>query len=135
MGDCQFCAIASEDRTAWMLYEDQETVAFLDADPAVEGHTLVAPTAHVEELFASEASASGPVFRTVGTIARAIDRALTPDGFSTFYTSGKLVGAVDHAHVHLLPRTVDDGIRLGLTREALEDTTATRLVDRIRSEL
>lgn len=135
MEDCNFCRIVDGQGVAHVLYEDGQTTAFLDANPAIEGHALVAPNAHVEELFSGDASASGAVFRTVGIVARAIDRTLSPEGFSTFYTSGALVGAVDHAHVHLLPRSTDDDIGFALSRQPLADVEGERLAARIRQEL
>lgn len=135
MADCQFCRIISGERTATVLYQDERTTAFLDAEPAVEGHTLVAPNDHIEELFAPDHSANEAIFHTVKTVALAIDRSLSPEGFSSFYTSGDLVGTVDHAHVHLLPRTVNDGIRLGLARQPLDEAPGKTLADRIRAEL
>lgn len=135
MEDCNFCRIVDGQGVAHVLYEGEQTTAFLDANPAIEGHTLVAPNVHVEELLSGDASVSGAVFRTVGIVARAIDRTLSPEGFSTFYTSGALVGAVDHAHVHLLPRSSDDDIGFALSRQPLADLDGERLAARIRQEL
>ena len=50
MTDCEFCAIVKGAEAAKVLYEDAESVAFLDSDPAIAGHTLVVPKPHVESL-------------------------------------------------------------------------------------
>lgn len=135
MEACSFCQIAAGERDAYVFYEDDRTVAFLDSNPATQGHTLVIPKRHREELFADDASASLAVFQTVQHAVAAINQTLDPDGISLFHTSAPLVGRTTHAHVHLLPRYVDDDIRLTLARDPLEDDEAVRLAARLRDQL
>lgn len=135
MAECQFCRIVAGDEPAHVLYRDDDTLAFLDENPAIDGHTLVVPTAHLEELITAEAPIPGTVFRTVQRVARAIQTALEPDGFSVFHTSGGLVGSVDHAHVHLLPRYEADSISLALSRRSLDAPKAAALREEIRAGL
>lgn len=126
--DCEFCRIVTGAQTAHVLHETDRTVAFLDENPAVEGHTLVVPKLHEEELLRADDALALAGFRTVRDVANALSRTLEPDGMSVFYTSGDLVGHVTHAHIHLLPRNVDDDIRVGLARNPLDDESAERLV-------
>ena len=133
--DCEFCRITAGDRSAHVLAEDDRTVAFLDENPAVTGHALVVPRVHTGELLTVDDAVSSAVFGTVREVANALEAALEPDGFSVFHTSGPLVGTVQHAHVHLLPRTTDDGVSLSLARGRLEPETAAALTDRVREEL
>ncbi|WP_121741918.1 HIT family protein [Natronorubrum halophilum] len=133
--ECEFCRIVAGDRSAHVLYEDDRTIAFLDANPAVRGHSLVVPRVHEQELLAVDEAMSAAVFDSVQTVANALEAVLDPDGFSVFHTSGPLVGTVDHAHVHLLPRTVDDDVSLSLFRDRLEPDDASALATRVRSSL
>lgn len=135
MEPCPFCRITAGNRAAHMLYETDETIAFLDNDPAAGGHTLVAPRSHIEDLLLGTDSTAYAVFRTAVRLSKAIDRALSPDGVSVFYTSGNLVGTVTHAHVHLVPRYEDDEIRLGLRRQSISEGEASRIADRIKAAL
>lgn len=135
MADCAFCRIARGELDAHVLYGDERTVAFLDADPAARGHTLVAPRDHHEHLLTEDATLSADVFRAVRVVALALYRTLDPDGVSLFYTSADLVGRVNHAHVHLLPRYADDDIRLSLARTPLDEDDAARLAARVRENL
>ncbi|MFB6198754.1 MAG: HIT family protein, partial [Halobacteriaceae archaeon] len=96
MDDCAFCEIINGERDAYVLHEDENTMAFLDRDPAILGHALIVPKTHDEHLFTESTSRSRTVFETVRTVARAMDRALDPDGVSLFYTSAELVGRVMH---------------------------------------
>lgn len=135
MDDCEFCGIVSGERDARIVYETDETVAFLDNHPATRGHTLVVPKAHCETLFTGESSASLPVFRTVDTVVTALNGTLDPAGVSLCYTSGHLVGNVSHAHVHVLPRYEDDDVHIALARDSFDEDDAARVASRIREHL
>ncbi len=133
--DCRFCEIVAGDRPAHVLYEDELTLSFLDTNPAAAGHALVVPRAHEEEIVPIDEATSAAVFETVRTVASGLEAVLEPDGFSTFHTSGPLVGTVDHAHVHVVPRFADDDVALSLARTELDDDDASVLTDRVRAHL
>lgn len=135
MDDCRFCAVAAGEREAHVVSEDDRTVAFLDANPAREGHALVVPRRHVEDLVLAEERTAAAVCRTARTVGQAMAAVLDPDGFSTFHTTGGLVGSVAHAHLHVVPRDADDDISLALERESLSDHDPEALVGRLRTEL
>lgn len=121
MTECPFCAIVAGEEEAHVLREDEHTIAFLDVRPASRGHTLVAPTEHIEELLPGPRATVLAVEAAVSDVARALADTLEPDGFSTFYTSGSLVGTVDHAHVHVVPRYEDDDVSISLSRSRLQE--------------
>ncbi|ELY94301.1 histidine triad (HIT) protein [Natrialba chahannaoensis JCM 10990] len=133
--NCDFCQISAGAEPAALLYEDDRTIAFLDQRPAVRGHTLIVPRMHEEELLLMDKMETAAVFDTVRTVATALESTLEPDGFSVFHTSGPLVGTVDHAHVHLVPRFEDDTVGLSLARRELESGDAAALVSAVREKL
>lgn len=135
MDDCRFCAIAAGERDAHVLYEDDVSMAFLDSSPATDGHTLVIPKSHVVDLVLADAQLLTSVLRTARRVAKAMDAVLEPDGFSTFHSTGTLVGDVEHAHLHLLPRERNDGIRIALDRSSLDEQGPGLFVDRMHAEL
>ena len=135
MDECAFCRIAAGEAEAFLLYEDDRTVAFLDRDPATRGHCLVIPRDHRESLFGGGAPPATTVYRTVERVVAAMDRTLEPDGVSVFYTSGDLAGSVTHAHVHVLPRWTDDDITIALGRHPFDAEDADRLAALIREGL
>ncbi|WP_254762051.1 HIT family protein [Natrinema marinum] len=133
--DCEFCDIIAGDRPAHVLYEDERTLAFLDANPAVTGHALVVPRAHEEDLLTIDEATSAAVFETARTVASGLEAALEPDGFSAFHTSGPLVGRIEHAHLHVVPRFADDDVSLSLARTDLADGEAAAVAERVRAHL
>ena len=48
--DCLFCRIVSRKTDAVIVYEDEETLTFLDHRPLFPGHCLVIPRQHYETL-------------------------------------------------------------------------------------
>ena len=135
MDDCRFCAIVDGDRDAHVLYDGEDTLAFLDANPATDGHTLVVPKSHVQDLLLADAATTAAVMETAQAVALATERTLDPDGFSVFHTTGGLVGHVEHAHLHLLPRFADDEVHLALDRTELADGDAEETATRLRDGL
>ena len=46
---CIFCSITAGDTPAYKLYEDDDTLAFLEINPSAPGHAMVIPKKHVED--------------------------------------------------------------------------------------
>lgn len=118
---CRFCEIVAGDGEADVVLDTDEVVSFLDANPAVEGHTLVLPKVHHAELESADPATVAGVWASVTAVSRALVETFEADGVSVFYTSGPLAGTVDHAHVHVMPRTADDDLSLALQRYDLGD--------------
>ena len=86
--DCIFCGIVAGDLPSYDLYEDDEVLAFLDVNPAAEGHALVVPKEHHERVTDFDAETTAAVFTVARRVAAAMDAALDPDGFNLFQTNG-----------------------------------------------
>jgi len=113
MTDCIFCRIVAKQIPASVVYEDDQTIAFMDLGQVNPGHVLVATKAHVENVFGLEEAQAGAVFRTVARIARASRDAFGSPGMNLFQANGKAGGqTVFHFHIHVLPRLENDGMSL-----------------------
>ena len=103
-----FCEIVAGRVPAFVVYEDSDTLAFLDRAPLMAGHVLVVPRAHIETL--EDLENVEPLFSEVQRIARAVENALEADG--TFVAvNNKVSQSVPHLHVHVVPRKKGDGLR------------------------
>jgi histidine triad (HIT) family protein len=110
VADCLFCRIIAHELPASIVYEDAEHVAFLDARPLFEGHTLLVPRAHVPTLADLPAAAVGPFFALTQRLAVAIPQAL--DAAGTFVAMNNVISqSVAHLHCHVVPRNAKDGLR------------------------
>lgn len=102
---CPFCAAAAGDGLTVIVYEDDATLAMFPLRPAATGHTLVLPRRHVPDLWALDPRDVAPLGAAVLIVARAIRRALKPDGLNVITSAGAAATqTVPHLHVHLVPR-------------------------------
>lgn len=108
--DCIFCKIAAGQLPATVVYEDADTMAFMDIGPVVKGHALVIPKAHHDPLMDTPPEVLAQVMTTVRLIARAQRDSLKPDGINITQANGAAAGQiVPHLHVHVIPRFETDG--------------------------
>lgn len=108
--NCTFCRIVAGKLPAEIVYEDQQVMAFLDANPLNPGHTLVIPKAHVESLSELPEEACGPLLSTAVRVARAAREALGAAGVNLVVNDGRAAGqAIPHLHLHVIPRFPGDG--------------------------
>lgn len=100
---CIFCAIAEKKAPSYVVYEDAQTLAFLDIAPLSRGHTLVIPKAHVDRITDLPPTQYASVLATVTEICRRMER-LSRD-YNIGVNQGPLAGQiVFHLHFHVIPR-------------------------------
>ena len=105
MEDTVFTKIIKREIPANIVYEDDETIAFLDAHPNVPGHTLVVPKKQVQNIFDTDDETLAAVMRTVRKVAPAVRDAVGAYGVHINSNHGKAAGQiVFHLHFHIIPR-------------------------------
>jgi histidine triad (HIT) family protein len=108
MEDCIFCKIVRGEFPCHKVYEDDKVIAFEDINPVSEGHTLVVPKQHAENLFEIADGDLAAVHSACKKILEAIQKALDPVGVAVLQLNGRGVNQiVMHYHVHLIPRATD----------------------------
>ena len=108
--ECLFCNIANGSLAADIVYEDSESLAFLDIHPLFPGHVLLCPRTHYQTLTDLPGKLIGPIFTTAQLLAKAIEAALPAEG--TFVAINNRVSqTVPHLHIHVVPRKRGDGLR------------------------
>jgi histidine triad (HIT) family protein len=108
-----FAKIVRGDMPCAKVYEDLDTLAFMDVFPQGRGHTLVVhKRAHARNLLEVEPEPLQAVMLTVQRVARAMRAAFKPDGIYIAQFNGAASGqTVFHLHVHIIPRW--EGVPLG----------------------
>ena len=110
--DCIFCRIAAGKIPCRKVHEDDDTLTFMDIQPASPGHALVIPKAHAANLMEIADADLSAATRAVQRVARAVRKALAPDGIRIVQTNGKAAGqTVFHYHVHIIP--MQEGQKVG----------------------
>lgn len=135
MPSCVFCRIVRGESPAHLVYEDADTVAFLDIFPVSEGHTLVVTRNHHENIFEASAEELAAVARAAKKVAHALAAVLRPQGLMVFQLNGAAAGqTVFHYHMHLMPRGAGEPLRLH-SRTPGEPARLAELAERLRGWL
>ena len=103
--DCVFCKLIRNEIPRAHLYEDANTLAFLDIAPNSAGHTLVVPKRHVRNVFDIDQATFGEVMETVRKLAPIIRDAVGAKGVHITSNHEPEAGQeVFHLHMHIIPR-------------------------------
>jgi len=104
--DCIFCKIAKGEIQSHKVYEDKDFFAFLDINPFTKGHTLVVPKKHAKWVWDLNEKDYSNLMSVAKRIAKAMQRR-----FNTEWIVEGIAGInVSHAHVHIIPRQIGDGL-------------------------
>lgn len=117
------------------IYEDAETLAFMDVMPQSSGHALVVPKANSRNLLDADPEVLAGAIKRVQIIARAVKTALQADGVRVAQFNEPAAGqTVFHLHFHIIP--MYDGVPLmPHTGQMAESGELAHLAERIRAEL
>jgi histidine triad (HIT) family protein len=103
--NCIFCKIVNGEIPAYKVYEDEHVLAFLDISQVTNGHTLVIPKNHHQDLYELPSEVAEKVFSVVPKIANAIKSSFNPIGLNLLNNNGEEAGqSVFHYHLHIIPR-------------------------------
>ena len=109
MENCIFCKILRGEIPCFKVYEDDKVLAFEDINPICDGHTLVIPKIHAENLWEIPPEDLAAIHLASQKVARAISKALKPTGLAALQLNGKGANQlVMHYHLHLVPRGSGD---------------------------
>ena len=111
--ECIFCKIIAGEIPSFKLYEDDDTLAFLDIHPTHEGHCLVIPKSHAENLFAISDTSLAATAKTAQRVAQALEATLSLKGLNLLQCNGEAAAqSVFHFHLHLIPREIGDNLKM-----------------------
>ena len=111
--DNVFARIVRGEIPCHKVYEDADTLAFMDIMPQAEGHTLVVPKQAGEDIFSTPPESVAAAIRTVQKVARAIKKAFSPPGIMIAQLNGPAAGqSVFHLHFHVIPRHAGKEFRI-----------------------
>ena len=106
-----FAKILRGDMPAAVIAEESHAVAIMDAFPQTRGHCLIIPKAASRNLLEVAPKDLGRVFGLVQRVAKAVDKALSPDGIAVMNYNGAPAGqTVFHTHIHVIPRWEDQSM-------------------------
>lgn len=110
---CIFCSIVKGEIPSYKIYEDKNVYAFLDIADDVEGHTLVIPKKHYENLIEMPEDELANIMSAVKKISKHYIDNGGFSGVNLINCCGKdAEQSVYHFHMHILPRKLGDDIKV-----------------------
>lgn len=132
-----FEKIVSREIPATIVYEDDDTLAFLDIGPIVKGHTLVIPKTCYDPVTETPDDVLAKLIQVAKRVAAAQMDALGADGVNIMQNNGEAAGqVVPHIHIHVIPRFKDDGHHWNWNAKSYDDLAEMeQLAEKIREGL
>jgi histidine triad (HIT) family protein len=115
-----FAKILRGEFSAYKVYEDDRTLAFLDIMPQSPGHTLVVPKSAARNILDVDPDELAYLIKIAQKIAKTAKSVFAADGVNVFQFNEPAAGqTVFHLHVHVIPRK--DGVPLKPPASIKED--------------
>jgi histidine triad (HIT) family protein len=130
-----FAKILRGEIPSFKVYEDAETLAFMDAMPQSNGHTLVIPKCEATNFFDIEPRVLSSLIQRTQLIATAVKKSFNPDGVRIMQFNDPAAGqTVFHIHFHIVP--CYEGVSLKAhTREMADKAVLAANAEKIKATL
>ncbi|MBS1259635.1 MAG: AP-4-A phosphorylase [Candidatus Scalindua arabica] len=110
--NCFFCEAIkdNQDRKNLVLYRGEECFCILNKYPYNNGHLMVAPNLHKDDLPKLSSSEMLEIMTLTRDMKDMLSKKMSPDGFNLGFNLGKVAGAgvEGHIHMHIVPRWKGD---------------------------
>ncbi|MBL7017079.1 MAG: HIT family protein [Kiritimatiellales bacterium] len=132
-----FEKIIAKEIPATIVYEDEDTLAFMDIGPIIKGHTLVIPKTCYDPVTETPDEVLTKLILVSKRIAAAQMKSLGADGINIIQNNGAAAGQeVPHVHIHVIPRFENDGHHWNWNAKSYESAEEMEeLAERIREGL
>lgn len=101
--ECLGCRLANKMEPVNVVYENDVLCCILDHDPFNEGHVLILPKGHFEDIDELDEETANAIIQTSRLLARALKKLYEPDGL-TIVQNGGIFNELSHFHMHVVPR-------------------------------
>ena len=130
--DCIFCKLANGIIPTNSLYEDDIVNVIFDANTASEGHVLILPKEHFDNIYSLDDKTAAHVFQVAVKVANAINDSLHPVGLNVVQNNGEAAGqTVFHFHMHIIPRYENDTVNIGWKPGSITDERIKEIKNKI----
>lgn len=133
--NCIFCGVVNGEIKAKIIAQNKNALAFLDANPISDGHTLIISKKHYPNISETPNEVLVDMIKLVHIIANRINNSkmLKPWGINYLSNEGKIAGQeINHVHIHVIPKYgKDEGFKFGLAANHI----ITKTLDEVCEEL
>ena len=111
MCDCVFCKIGSGEIKGLRIFENKFAVAFMDLAKDYDGHILVIPKEHFENIMECPEDVMKEVMSVVRLVSKHLVEKCGYEGVDIMSANGVAAGqSLYHLHMHIIPRRKNDGL-------------------------
>lgn len=126
-----FTKIVNGEIPAYKVAETEDFLAFLDAFPLVEGHTLVIPKKEVDKIWDLDKELYLGLMEFAYQVAHAVEKAIPCKRVGT-----AVIGLeVPHTHVHLVPMNTMNDINFSQDKKQFSPEKMEEIASKIRKAL
>lgn len=126
-----FTKIINKEIPAYIIAEDDNYIAFLDAFPLVEGHTLVVPKKEVDKIWDLDQDTYVGLMAFAYKIAHGVEKAIP-----CLRVGMSVIGLeVPHTHIHLVPMNQMNDINFSMPKKEFGKEKMKEIADRIQQAL
>lgn len=100
--DCIFCKIANGELPSKVLYQDDIVMVIMDANPILDGHTLIIPKKHYTDFMELDDEITTHIFSVAKKMTNILMEKLNAKSVTLLINYGD-DQKVKHYHLHLLP--------------------------------
>ena len=130
-----FARILRGEIPAFKVYEDAQSLAFMDVMPQSDGHTLVIPKTQARNFLDIEPAALSNLIVVTQRIAKAVQAAFKPDGMRIIQINEAAAGqTVFHIHFHIVPCYEAKELKAH-TRDMADKSVLAEHAERVRKAL
>jgi histidine triad (HIT) family protein len=114
-----FAKIVRGEAPCFKVYEDAQSIAFMDIMPQAEGHVLVIPKEGAETIFELSDESTAALSKTTKKVAAAVKSVVKTPGVMLAQLNGAAAGqTVFHVHFHIIPRSGGIDLKLHAREKA-----------------
>lgn len=100
---CLGCSLANKMAPVYVVYENDFVCCILDHDPFNEGHVMILPKKHFEDVDELDVDTANAIIQASRLLSKAIKVLYIPDGI-TICQNGGIFSQLSHFHMHVIPR-------------------------------
>lgn len=109
--DCIFCKIVNGEIPSLKVYEDEQTMVFMDIAKDVDGHMVAIPKKHVKNILDCDVDTLGHLLSAVKKVSNHCVANCGYEGVNLLNASDESAGqSVPHFHIHIIPRRSNDNV-------------------------
>ena len=98
-----FCKIINEEIKSYTIFEDEIVRVIMDVNPRSDGHCLVIPKNHYQDLYDINDDVLAHIMKIAGDISKMLNKKLGCEGITLEENNG-ICQEVKHFHLHIIPK-------------------------------